>query len=115
MSAHSLRARLGSLYILCGHGWAHLTCQLGSIAALGLNAPHKNIIKPIEFAMYDGFRREVHREVPHSLRARSGTLNAWAPLDLCGCTLGTSDTHEKHTSGKSASYPGIHTLPHVRT
>ena len=79
MSAHSLRARLGSLYILCGHGRAHLTCQLGSIAALGLNAPYKNIIKPIEIAMYDGFRREVHREVPHSLRAWMGSLTVWAP------------------------------------
>ena len=45
MSAHSLRARLGSLYILCGHGRAHLTCQLGPIAALGLNDPYKNSTK----------------------------------------------------------------------
>ena len=91
MSAHSLRARAGSLYILYGHGRAHFTCQLGSIAALGLNAPHKNIIKPIEITISDGFRSEVCHEVPHSLRARSGSdglAYRLGPLDVRGCALG---------------------------
>ena len=103
MSAHSLRARVGSFYILYGHGRAHFACQLGSIAALGFNKLQKNITKPIGIDISGGCPSEVHHDVPHSLRARVGSLTAWAPLDLRGCALGTSDTHEKDTSSELAS------------
>ena len=52
--------------------------------------------------MPGGCPNELLREVPHSLRARVGSLTAWAPPDLRGFALGTSDIHEKHTSSKSA-------------
>ena len=102
MSAHSLRARAGSLYILYGHGRAHFTCQLGSVAALGFNGPRENLIKPIGIDISGGCPSEVHHDVPHSLRARVGSLTAWAPIDLRECALGTSEIHEKHTASESA-------------